>query len=354
MDAFTPNVVGLMAQDPAGASNLPADVARQYGALRTGTMLVDRSERVRATFAGAAAADVLTGLVTNDVPSLTRGEGQYAALLTPKAKIIADVRIFVRESDLLVDAPPRAAEGFWGTVRKYVNPRLAKYADVSGVIRDIGVFGMGAPAVVSGVLGIDQGALVSLTPYHHLLADFAGERVTVARVPDAGLDGFELFAAPDVTAALQARAISRGAILAGVAAFDIARIEAGRPEWGVEMDDTMLPQEANLDDLHAISYTKGCYTGQETVARVHFRGHVNRHLRGVCFDTNVIPSPRAALVDPSNGHLVGEVRSAVESPRLGGVGLAMVRREVSVGTALRATWDESGTTVTVAALPFPA
>jgi tRNA-modifying protein YgfZ len=354
MDALTPNVIGLTTQDSDDVSDPLSDVNEQYSALRTGAMLVDRSARVRATFSGAAASGVLSGLVTNDVPSLIPGQGQYAALLTPKAKIIADVRIFVREEDVLVDTSARAADGFWATVRKYVNPRLAKYVDVSAGIRDIGLFGVGAPVLVSDVLRIDHNSLLSLAPYHHLVTELAGQMVMVARVPDAGLDGFELFAAPTVTDALRARAISRGAILSGHAAFDIIRIEAGRPEWGVEMDDSMFPQEANLEELHAISYTKGCYTGQETVARIHFRGHVNRNLRGARFDASAIPSPRAELMEASDGRIVGEMRSAVESPRLGGVGIALVRREVGMDTVLRANWAGQSTTVTVVGLPLPA
>ncbi|HEX6630342.1 MAG TPA: hypothetical protein VF048_04590, partial [Gemmatimonadaceae bacterium] len=107
------------------------DPVREYEALRDGAMLVDRGERQRVVFAGDAAAETLTGLVTNDVLALEPGEGQYAAALTPKGKIIADVRIFRQADRLLVDVPPRAAQGFMEMVRKYVNPRLARYTDVS-------------------------------------------------------------------------------------------------------------------------------------------------------------------------------------------------------------------------------
>jgi folate-binding protein YgfZ len=119
----------------------------------------------------------------------------------------------------------------------------------------------------------------------------------------------------------------------GLAAYDVARVEGGRPEWGVDIDDSTIPQEANFDELHAISYTKGCYTGQEVVARVHFRGHVNRHLRGILFDEASMLPPRAALFD-STGKAVGDVRTALLSPRLGGIALAMVRREVPIGATL--------------------
>jgi folate-binding protein YgfZ len=124
------------------------------------------------------------------------------------------------------------------------------------------------------------------------------------------------------------------------------------------MDDNTIPQEANFDQLHAISYTKGCYVGQETVARVHFRGHVNKHLRGVRA-AGVEPIHTGATLHDEAGAEVGDVRSAVRSPRLGAIALAMIRREVEPGAALTARWTsgaERGTPldrrVDVAALPF--
>ena len=106
----------------------------------------------------------------------------------------------------------------------------------------------------------------------------------------------ELFLPSDPIGEIWRRAIELGAVPAGLDAWEIARIEAGRPEWGIDIDESTIPQEANLDELHAISYTKGCYTGQETVARVHFRGHVNRHLRGLTYPGHdAAPARRAAL-----------------------------------------------------------
>ena len=101
------------------------------------------------------------------------------------------------------------------------------------------------------------------------------------RSPDIGVEGYELFVPFEIFDRVWERAVAAGATPAGLGAWEIARVEAGRPEWGIDIDDTTIPQEANFDELDAISYTKGCYIGQEVVARVHFRGHVNRHLRGL-------------------------------------------------------------------------
>jgi folate-binding protein YgfZ len=336
----------------AGARGID-DSVRGYGALRSGAMLVDRSARSRGTFAGEKAAEVLTGLVTNDVTALAPGLGQFAAALTARGKIIADLRLFARSDHIFVDVGERAAPGWWQMIRKYVNPRLAKYADVSGGTGDVGVFGPRSRGMVGAALELDPAALETLPMYGHREVMFGDDRLLVARVPDLGLEGYEIFARLDVMPAIRARLEAAGATAGSAAAFHIARIEAGRPEWGVDMDDSTLAQEANLDELGAISYTKGCYTGQETVARVHFRGHVNRTMRGVRFDG--APAPTGAQLAELTGErrAVGDVRSSGRSPRLGAIGLAMVRREVASGTSLQATWPEGRTVAVVSDLPFP-
>ena len=352
MDARTPNAIGIEASAaPAGVTSGDR-VPPGYHALRTAAAVVDRTSRTRTLFSGNKSAEVLTGLVTNDVLSLTPGHGQYAAALTPKSKIIADLRIFARIDGLLVDTSSRAGPGWQSMVSKFVNPRLAKYADVGETLSDLGVFGPQSQAVVADLTGCSAQALADLPAYGHLSREAEGGQVMVARVPDAGIDGYDLIAAPEVVQSLTNKARSLGVASASAAAFDVLRIEAGRPEWGLDMDESTLPQEANLDELGAISYTKGCYTGQETVARVHFRGHVNRHLRGVRFVGPLAPPHGSELVEPLEGRVVGDVRSAVISPQRGGIALAMMRREVEDGAALTARWAEGSLGVVVSALPF--
>ncbi len=329
------------------------DTAAEYAALRTGALLVDRGFRHRLTMAGPKAGDALGGLVTNDVATLEPAHGCYAAVLTAKGKIVSDLRVFRTAPDsFLIDAPPRSAHAWAETAKKYVNPRLAKQADVSEATTDVGVFGVRAHHVVHEATGIGAAALAALPPYAHAEAEIEHATVRVARVPDLGVEGFELFAPREAHEALWRRLLSAGATPGGLEAWEIARVEAGRPEWGLDMDESTLVQEANLDELHAISYTKGCYTGQEVVARVHFRGHVNRHLRGLRTAGGEPPPPSAQLVDDS-GRPVGEVRSAVASPRLGGIALAMIRREVEVGAPVSVRWDGGEARADVSALPFP-
>lgn len=344
------------------------DPLAEHAALRTGALLVDRSFRGRMRISGPRAAEILTGLVTNDVKALPAGHGQYAAALTPKGKIVADLRIFAMAASgatgeeaevesLLVDAPPRAAAAWAEMVRKFVNPRLAAYRDESQALCDFGVFGAQARHAVDRALGVGAAAIGALPLYSHVTVDFEGAPVTIARVPDLEVEGFELFVPAESGPALWRRLTDAGGVTpGGLLAWEVARVEAGRPEWGMDMDENTIPQEANFDDLHAISYTKGCYVGQETVARVHFRGHVNRLLRGLRFEVPAaadavvgapapaarpedteLPPQRAQLFDDS-GKPVGDVRTAALSPRFGPIALAMVRRELAIGDSVAVRW----------------
>lgn len=316
-------------------------VAAEYEALQSHAAVFDRSHRGRLRVLGERAAEMVAGLVTNDVTGLAPGQGCYAAALTAKGKIVADVRVFVEEGSVLTDVPPRAAEGWAAMVKKFVNPRLAPHSNEGASLRDIGVFGVNARHVVGAVAGVQAPALAVLAPYAHATVEIDGAKVLVARVPELAVEGFELILPAEAYETLWQRIVDAGATPAGLDAWEIARVEAGRPEWGLDIDDTTIPQEANFDELHAISYTKGCYVGQETVARVHFRGHVNKHLRGLRAPGAEAP-PRGATLHDASGVQVGDVRSTARSPLLGGIALGMVRREIAPGTELVARWRAEG------------
>ena len=321
---------------------------RAWSALRQGAIVVDRSDRLRMTFSGDKAAESLNGLVTNEVVGLSPGKGQYAAALTPKGKIIADVRIFARESDLLVDVNAAAAPGWSGMIRKFVNPRLARYRDISSETGDVGVFGATAAAIVRLALGAH---VTDLPPYANITVMQGEAPLMVARVPDFGIDGFDIIGPRDAMSDVRTRLVDAGATDDPADALDIARIEAGRPVWGVDMDDTMLAQELDMERLEAISFTKGCYTGQETVARVHFRGHVNRFLRGLRFSDGVIPPAGSPLV-AADGREIGIVKSGALLPSGGAIALAIVRREVEPPSTVHAKWADQSAEARMEGLPM--
>jgi tRNA-modifying protein YgfZ len=310
----------------------------EYSALHNGALFFDRSDRNRIRVSGQKAAELITGMVTNDVSAMTPGEGQYAAALTAKGKIVADLRIFAQDDALLIDTSALAAPGWKEMVRKYVNPRLAPYHDVTSELADVGVFGRLARAMLSRITGVDERDLAALESYSHISRPLGDVTAIIARVPEMEMEGYEVFLPTEAAASFKASLQSAGISAGSAETWQIARIESGRPEWGVDMDDSTLPQEANFDELGAISYTKGCYIGQETVARVHFRGHVNRFLRRLRFVTRPAPPRGAELVDDT-GKVIGDVRSSALSPRYGGVGLGMVRREIPPGTTLQARWE---------------
>ena len=305
-------------------------------------LLFDRSARLRMQFTGPKAAESLAGLVTNDVLALRGGDGQYACALTPKGRVIADVRILaIADSDgtvntLLVDSNAAAGVGFSAMIRKYVNPRLAKYADVSPSTACLTLAGTRALEVLQrcGVAAEVADDLRAGPSFTHRATSIDDIAVRIARVPDLGdVDAFELHLDRAHCDALLTKLSAAGAERVDDIEWHRRRVIAGRPEWGLDMDESTLAQEANMDALQAISYKKGCYTGQETVARVHFRGHVNRTLRRVRFSDAVVPSAGAVL-NAADSTPVGDARSSAVDYAGQLVGIAMVRRVVGDGATL--------------------
>jgi folate-binding protein YgfZ len=346
------DAAGVVTLDVTNPYRLPAyvgDPESEYDAVRQTAIVVDRSARGRMRLIGPKAREVLSGLVTNDIAALQTSQGQYAVALTPKGKIIIDLRVYARDGELWIDGPPLAWSGWLQTARKYINPRLARHEELSTRYASLGVYGVAAAAILARSIGVPSDELESLALYAHLVLASDGDGGLVARVPDAGVSGYELWIPGDGVEDVRQRLITAGAKPAGAVTADLVRIEAGRPEWGIDMDDGTLVQEANMDELHAISYSKGCYTGQETVARVHFRGHVNRRLRGLLLAGTALPARGAGLLD-SEGKPVGDVRCTARSPRLGGIALAMIRREVLIGASIGVAGIAGG--ARVVELPF--
>lgn len=293
-------------------------------------VLVDRSARLRMLFSGEKAKESLGGLVTNDVVALTPGHGQRAVALTPKGRVIALLRIVDRGADLLVDCEPSAADGFVGMIRKFVNPRTAKYTVITEQSACLGVYGANASKLLAPLLGTTHEGFDLLAPLASWRSPDGG--VDVIRSDDYSVPGLDVVAEPARIAALRAALEAQGVHEASAEQLEVLSVERGLPRFGVEMDGETIPQEANLDALGAISFTKGCYTGQEVIARIHFRGHVNRHLRWL---RSATPLPRGAVVVDGDGKEIGEVRSSVQSRERGPLAIGMLRREVVIGSEVQ-------------------
>lgn len=316
------------------------------------TLLIDRSDRARIDIAGAHAVATLNGLVTNDVTALKVGHGQYAAALTAKGKIVADMILLMLDDRIQIHASPASAPGLRATLAKFVNPRFATVTDVTDSTGELTLVGENAADVLVRASdgGVTVDALSTLPHFSYISVMLGGDPARVVRLPEMGARNASAYAAIMSRSAMpEARAAMRtaGAVDAPGAAMDTLRVESGIPEWGIDMDESTLPQEANLDEMHAVSYTKGCYIGQETVARIHFRGHVNRSLRRLRFADDVMP-PRGAVLQDSEHRGIGDVRSTARSEHEGPIGIAMVRREIDDGEAIDVHWEGGATTAVIA------
>ncbi len=315
------------------------------------TLLIDRSDRARIEISGSQAVATLNGLITNDVAALKPGHGQYAAALTAKGKIVADMIVLMLEDRLQIHTAPAAAPGLRGMLTKFVNPRFATHTDISGDTADLTLVGDGAAAVIARASNdsVSLEALNALAQFWHIRGMIGTASVTIVRLPEIGARGTSVYSViahrihlDDLRGALRAA----GAVDADASAMNVLRVESGYPEWGIDMDENTLPQEANLDDVHAVSYTKGCYIGQETVARIHFRGHVNRSLRRLTFADGPEP-PHGAVLQDAEHRSIGDVRSTARSEIAGTIGIGMVRREIDDGQSIDVHWDGGSTSAVI-------
>jgi len=289
--------------------------------------LVDRSERGKLALTGSDAKTFLNGQVTNDVEALEPGAGVYAALLTNKGKMLGDLRVIDTAAELWIDTERVALQTLFDTIRRgtvgwqvELHKRTLQQALLSLV-------GPRAAEAVGGPVG----------PEHaNRVAELGGAQ-TLLIATDAGVD---VVCATEDAAAVRA---ALGVPEVPEAAAEVVRVEAGRPRYGIDLDDATIPEEAGLN-ARAVSFTKGCYVGQETVARLHYRGKPNRHLRGLRLSAPVASGTPLVLGERE----VGRLASSVVSPRHGPIGLALVRREAAPGDELIA----GDATATVVELPF--
>jgi folate-binding protein YgfZ len=338
----------------AAAAPDPEAVAAGYRELTTGCGLVDRSEAGKLALTGGEARAFLTGQVTADVEGLAPGAGTYAALLTPKGKIVADLRILdvggpgVPDDDaeaagadveLLLLCERSGLQALFDHLRRH----LVGYAvELHKRTLQLGLLVLEGPRTAA-VLGTAGDAL-GREEHATAAAELDGVPVRLVRTA-AGVD--VLPAADDVPAA-RAALLARGAVPVDPAAAEVSRVEAGRPRLHHEMDETVMPAEAGIVE-RAVSFTKGCYVGQETVARLHWRGRPNRHLRGLRLER---PVPVGTVI-VEDGRELGRVTTSVDSPALGPIALALVRREIEPDATVVLRPTEGGpTSARVVGLPF--
>jgi folate-binding protein YgfZ len=307
-------------------------LAAEHRALTEGCGLVDRSERGKLALTGPAAKAFLHGQVTNDIEGLEPGTGAYAAFLTHKGKMQGDLRVLDVGEELLLDTERSALQALFNMIRRY---KLGMDVELHKRTLETGLLSLIGPDArqVAGAEALPE------AEHANARAQIAGRDVVLV-VSDAGVD---VLCAADDTAAVREALVAAGATPVSEDAAEVLRVERGRPRWGFELDEGVIPQEAGLNE-RAVSFTKGCYVGQETVARLHYRGKPNRHLRGLRLAAPVGAGTPLALGEKA----VGTVGTAVVSPVHGPIALAIVRREAEPGAVV----DAGGVQAEVVALPF--
>ncbi len=315
------------------AEAVAVELDGQYRQLREECGVLDRSERGKLMVSGAEAAEYLQGQLTNDVEALAPGEGQYAALLDRKGHMQADMRVLrLSPEEIWIDTEAEALEAARRHLETYKIGREVTVADVSA-----------ERAVLSlvGPRSVEIAGTAALPEHANEAARVAGVEC-LAVGTGAGID---LIAKAADAARLRDALLSAGAVEVSPEAAEVLRVEAGVPRFGAEMSAETMPAEAGIVE-RAVSFTKGCYIGQEPVARLHYKGRPNRHLRGLELSAPV-PAGASLRLDEKE---VGRIGSACVSPARGPIALAIVRREAEPGTELAV--GEDGVTARVVDLPF--
>jgi folate-binding protein YgfZ len=334
-----------------------ADIPRDYGnpaaeyrAARHHLAIHDRSHRIRLAVRGREPISALQGLLTGSMPSapevsgdgLTRARIEYSAVLTAKGRTIADLRVMwgpdPNQEGLFLDVPAAAIEPLMTHLKRYVPPRLAAIEDVSADSRLLTVLG---PEAANPVAEVALGSASYATQVEDLAeGDFLEKMVNdgggptasalrVARTCDVDTPAWDVFVSVARFTEIWDRLVEVGATPIGAAVWDTLRVEAGRPVYGGDMDESTILSETGLVD-RAVDHTKGCYTGQEIIVRIRDRGHVNRSLRGLLFDEGPVPKPGAELFQKDR--TVGVITSVVDSPLQDRpIGLGYLHRDVSNG-----------------------
>ncbi len=331
--------------------------AAEYRAAHMSAVLVDRSGRGLIRVHGRDPIGMVHGLATADIQAVTEHRGVYSAMLTPKGRLVAEMRIFRRGAELYIDTDYAALPALMAHFRKYVPPLFAEFEDVSGEWSMLSVFGPRAREYVGGGLSLSLPAYLpedgAVWATIHKQVPGVGPddaEVLIVRTGYAGVDGYDIFVPTAAVEATWTALRDDGLLPAGHDTVEVLRIEAGRPRWGAELTNQVIPLEAGLRD-RAISETKGCYTGQEVIVRILHRGHVNRHLRRLELGRQPAPSPGTKLIRTCDTRVVGVVTSACYSPAAKQtIGLGYVRREVAPPAEL-SLGAQDGPIVRVTELP---
>jgi folate-binding protein YgfZ len=325
----------------------PDRAAAQYRAVRAGVGLVDRTDLGLIEVTGRDRAAFLHAMLSNDIQSLPPGQGRAAAFLDVHGKVRALLYVWALEDRLLLVTPPGLAAKTVEGLDHYLFSEKAVLRDATGELSLLMLAGPGAPALAERLTGTAPPA----APWASARGRYQGEPVQLVRGGGETGEAEVWLAAPAALGdRLRRAATEAGAVVVGHQAWESLRIEAGWPAWGRDVDQSVLLPEIPIERW--VSYTKGCYIGQEVVVRIRDRGHVNRHLRGLLIEGEAVPAPGSPVL--AGDAEVGRVTSAAWSFGLARpVALAFVRRaHAAPGTRLEVRAGERTVPAVVSDLPL--
>jgi aminomethyltransferase len=317
-------------------------VLAEFRALASGCGVYELVSRTKISLSGNDRVRWLNGMISNNIRDLAPGHGVYAFLLNPQGHILGDLYAYNRGETILLDIAQDQKEKISATLRRYIIMDKVELADASGEVAAVGICGPKALEVLR-TAGFEVRDLASLQLVNLAWRDIPA---AVLRGDNAGVTSFEIWLVPEHAANLQQELVKAGAQAVGADALELLRIASGIPRYGQDIRERDLPQET--EQLRALSFTKGCYIGQEIVERIRSRGAVHRKFTGFVAE-GILPGADAKV--QSDGKDVGEITSVASLPLVGDqfVALGYIRREAAQPGKLL---EAGGVKLTVADIPF--
>ena len=319
--------------------SLPVPPLDAQTVLRSAVGLFDIASRGLLELSGVDRLRFLHGLVSCDVKGLVPGSGTYGFFTSGQGKVLTDFALLAFEDRLWLDLPPGMGEEIAAHLAKYVIADRVEIRAIDGGV-PVALVGAGLVELLPELASLPEGA------WGHGKVEIGGVEVELCRNPRFGAPGAVAWVSAEIVERFRAAMIERGARPVGFEDLEVLRVEAGIPRFGVDFGPENFPQETGQEEA-AVSYTKGCYLGQEVIARIHYRGGVQRSLRGLKF-SGAIPEKGAVLRFEERE--AGAVGSTARSTRFGAIGLAVVhKRGAAAGTRLTLP---DGSLAEVVDLPF--
>ena len=322
------------------------DQTREYQAARHAVALFDRSALGKVGVTGRDRLAFLQGMLTNDVKALAPGQGAPAAFLDAHGKVMTLLVVYAAADRALIELPSQMTAKTLETLDHFLISEKAEFEPLDDAFAILSLQGPEARGLLEGLAGV----ALDLAPYAHAEMTMGGVPARVINRAEGPAPGFHCWVRAEHAESLRGAVLAAGAVPAGADTLEILRVEAGQPWYPQDVDASVILPETRLESL--VSYTKGCYIGQETVARVKYRGHVNRALSGLVIEGERVPDVGARVL--AAGTEVGRVTSAVRSIALGRpIALGYVRREhFEPGTAVTVADGAGSQPARVSALPF--